>query len=341
MPRQTFPTLNDIRESCNFVTRHAQHVSLNPTALCDFAKTITTPPAHWLTTNPHQLLSLPLPLLTTILLFFEAIDYSFWPDPTLTSIESSTTKLPCNTTTKSTLLTQKWTVPSPSGPLDGSLALLYLFVSAATTSLPDFSTFSDSDFHRFFHPAGTVGKIPLLSERSETLRETAAILRTRLNNNFYTSVQNFTTDEQLFYFLIRTFPSLRDQRTYRHRPIHFYKLAQLLTSDLLFVRHHLEHAKVDTSHLPGCADYKIPQALRAIGLITYDDALSKLVDSRCLLPEGSPEEIEIRAATVSAIDFLHRELPHLTPIQINDYLFLASRNLSNQQPYHLTRNTNY
>lgn len=376
--KNPFPTLSDIRETCAFVTAHARHVRLNRPALTDFAKTITSPPPHWLITNPHDLLSLPLPLLATVLLYFETIDYSFWPDPASPK---------CDPTI------QKWTIPTPHGPLDGSAALLYLLVSKAKASISktfisdadastpkakasatsqlssqsayvadpfNFAHFSDADFDHFFHPAGTLGRIPLLADRAATLRETSHTLRTRLNNNFYAAIKNLTSDEQLFHFLITTFPSFRDQRTYApsvskaiqktaHTPptlkntstIHFYKLAQLLTSDLLFVRRHLEHISVDTSNLPGCADYKIPQTLRALDLISYDKDLAKLVNSQQLLPENSPFEVEIRAATVSAIDFLHRLRPEFSPIQINDYLFLASRNLKKKQPYHLTRTTNY
>lgn len=355
----TFPALSEIRETCAFVTNHAQHVHLNHQNLKNFARSITTPPDHWLITNPHNLLALPLPLLVTILLYFEVIDYSFWPNPTTGSL-------------------QKWTVQTSSGPLDGSVALLYLLIqNFQHNPTLDFSTFSDADFYHFFHPANSItagnptSEIPLLAERSQTLRETSRILHEKLNNNFYAAIQNFTTDEQLFHFLITTFPSFRDQRTYAPKTtpqnaqtstsgitatpaaagniatpptpktIHFYKLAQLLTSDLLFVRHHLEDIPVDASNLPGCADYKIPQTLRTLNLISYDKELSALVDSQRLIPENSPYEVEIRAATVSAIAFLHNELPQFSPIQINDYLFLASRNLPKKQPYHLTRNTNY
>lgn len=339
--KATFPSLSDIRETCAFVTNHAQHVHLNHQNLKNFARSITTPPDHWLITNPHNLLSLPLPLLATILLYFEVIDYSFWPNPTNS-------------------LPKKWTIQTPSGPLDGSVALLYLLIkNFEHNPALDFSTFSDADFYHFFHPANSItadnptSEIPLLTERSQTLRETSRILHEKLNNNFYAAIQNFTTDEQLFHFLITTFPSLRDQRTYTPqnlktsatsdpvKTVHFYKLAQLLTSDLLFIRHHLENIPVDTSNLSGCADYKIPQTLRALDLISYDEILAKLIDSKQLLPENSPYEVEIRAATVSAITFLHDELPQFSPIQINDYLFLAFRNLPQKQPYHLTRNVNY
>lgn len=335
-PHETtnLPTLSDIRDTCLFVAQHSQHVYLNYDNLTTFAETITAPPEHWLITNPHNLLSLPLPLLVTILLYFEVIDYSFWPDPAQ--------QKPQAPITTPEFAPQKWTIQTPTGPLDGSVALLYLLITnfQQNPSL-DFATFSNADFYNFFHSISTLGEIPLLAERSATLRETSHILDAKLNNNFYSSIKNFTSDEQLFHFLITTFPSLRDQRTYTSHTIHFYKLAQLLTSDLLFVRSYLEHISVDTQNLPGCADYKIPQTLRTLNLISYDQELSAFVDTQQLLPENSPYEVEIRATTVAAINFLHQKLPQFSPIQINDYLFLAPRNLPKKQPYHLTRTTNY
>lgn len=369
------PALSDIRETCAFATSHAQHVHLNHQNLRSFARSITAPPDHWLITNPHNLLALPLPLLATILLYFEVIDYSFWPDPTTNSplTTSQSSKTP---TAKTSQSVPKWTVKTPSSPLDGSVALLYLLIqNFQQNPTIDFSTFTDADFYHFFHPTknpneplddpakaiSPIPEIPLLTKRSQTLRETSRILQHQLNNNFYAAIKTFTTDKQLFHFLIATFPSFRDQRTYTPKStpqnsqtsvnnttttlppktIYFYKLAQLLTSDLLFVRHHLEHIPVNTSNLPGCADYKIPQTLRALDLISYDKELSALVDSRQLIPKNSPYEVEIRAATISAIAFLHDQLPQFSPIQINDYLFLTSRNLKRKQPYHLTRSTNY
>lgn len=368
MPTEnTLPALSDICETCAFVTSHAQHVHFNHQNLRNFARSITTSPDHWLIANPHNLLALPLPLLATILLYFEVIDYSFWPTPPNSSSNNSSVRVATNPLRTATNPPQKWTIETPSGPLDGSIALLYLLIQNFQQNPNlDFSTFTDADFYHFFHPSSTISEIPLLAARAATLRETARILRDEFNNDFYAVVKTFTTDEQLFHFLITTFPSFRDQRTYtpnatstaptttstitkdtpanttpQPRTIHFYKLAQLLTSDLLFVRHHLEHAPVDTSSLPGCADYKIPQTLRALDLISYDNELSKIIDSQQLIPANSPYEVEIRAATVSTIDFLHGELPQFSPIQINDFLFLASRDLKRKQPHHLTRNTNY
>ena len=50
------------------------------------------------------------------------------------------------------------------------------------------------------------------------------------------------------------------------------------------------------------ADYRVPQILRAKGILKYDKHLSDLVDNKKELPHGSKEEIEIRAATIQSVE---------------------------------------
>ena len=57
-----------------------------------------------------------------------------------------------------------------------------------------------------------------------------------MNGNFYKSIYKLTTDEDLFDFIITNFENFKDERTYKGKTIYFYKLAQLLTSDILHIR---------------------------------------------------------------------------------------------------------
>ena len=123
----------------------------------------------------------------------------------------------------------------------------------------------------------------------------------------------------------------------------FYKLAQLLTSDILHIRELKENIKVDYSHLVGCADYKIPQILRSMGILIFDDELSKLVDSKTELPISSEYEVEIRANMLIVINIISKQLNNkFDRIDINDYLFMKKKDKTLiLKPYHLTRCTNY
>jgi len=48
------------------------------------------------------------------------------------------------------------------------------------------------------------------------------------------------------------------------------------------------------------ADYRVPQLLRALGIIKYSEELADAVDHRRWIQPGSPWEIEIRANTLQA-----------------------------------------
>ena len=89
---------------------------------------------------------------------------------------------------------------------------------------------------------------------------------------------------------------------------------------------------VDYSNLIGCADYKIPQTLRALEIIEYNKELANLIDSRKEIDISSKYEVEIRA----------NKLGNVNSIDINDFLFVYSKKVKDiVKPYHLCRNTNY
>ena len=52
------------------------------------------------------------------------------------------------------------------------------------------------------------------------------------------------------------------------------------------------------------ADYRVPQILRHLKIFEYSDHLAKIVDNNIELAYSSTEEIEIRAATVLAVELI-------------------------------------
>ena len=92
-------------------------------------------------------------------------------------------------------------------------------------------------------------EIPFIQERYETLIQTSKIVKEKMNGNFYKYVYSIHSDIELFEVIIDNFPSFKDERKYDEKTIYFYKLAQLLTSDILHLREKIENIKVDYSHL--------------------------------------------------------------------------------------------
>lgn len=90
-----------------------------------------------------------------------------------------------------------------------------------------------------------------------------------------------------------------DSREYGGRTVYFDKKAQL-AGGMLYGRFRDREGfdVVDIDDVTVFADYLIPALLRERGVIEYSSRLARAIDQGALIPEGSPEEVEIRLATV-------------------------------------------
>jgi hypothetical protein len=95
-----------------------------------------------------------------------------------------------------------------------------------------------------------------------------------------------------------------DVSEYAGRPVPFYKRAQIAAADL-----HLggvvEFADLDRLTL--FADNLVPHVLRLDGVLRFDDALVRRIEAGARLEHGSPEEVEMRACAVHAVELIVRE----------------------------------
>lgn len=308
--------LDDILNSCKYVMDNSIYVKINYDILDVFIKKIDSKNLkYWLSNNSYNLFDLDISVIINFMLLFEAIDYSFWGEP-------------------------KWAIDTELGKKDGSDALLYAMLDyIKKTNSTDFSKVSLSEFREMLR--GNVD-LPLLEDRYRTLVDVSEIVNDKMGGNFYKYIYDVKDDRKLFDIIINNFPSFRDEREYNGHKVYFYKLAQLLVSDILHLREQLEEIEVDYSHLVGCSDYKIPQTMRALGITEYNEELAKLIDSKTELEYSSKYEVEIRASVIVVIDYISKKLPNAKAIDINDYFFVTAKKIANiVNPYHLCRNTNY
>ena len=308
--------LDKIKSTCHYVVDNSKYVKINYAKLDEFISDIKYENLkNWLLFNPYNLLELDIETIINFLLIFESIDYSFWGQP-------------------------KWEINTEEGIKDGSDALLYAMIKyVKETRSTDFSNLTLKEFKELLK--GNID-IPLLEERYKTIVNISRIVNERMNGSFYKFIKDINLDTKLFDIIINNFDSFKDEREYNGRTIYFYKLAQLLTSDILHIREKLENVSVDYSNLIGCADYKIPQTLRALGIVEYNNELSRIVDQRTQLEDSSKYEVEIRASQIVVIDYISNILIDANPIDINDFLFVYSKKVKTvAKPYHLCRNTNY
>ena len=309
--------LENIIISCNYVSKNSKHVTIDEEKLNLFVENIKDIKMnHWLSSSPFGLLDLAVETIINFLLIYESINFSFWGEP-------------------------KWTIDTNIGKLDGSIALLYVLLQYVKESKStDFSSMSKKEFLKILK--GNI-KIPLFEERFKIIKEVSAIVNDKMQGNFYQYIKDITSDIELFETIIANFPSFKDERLYNKQTIYFYKLAQLLTSDILHIREQKEKIKVNYTHLVGCADYKIPQILRQFGILNYDNNLAKIVDNHSEISINSIYEVEIRANMITVINMINKKLNYkYCRIDINDFIYMQKSNKNfKMRPYHLTRCTNY
>lgn len=308
--------LEKVIDSCKYVMNNSKYITINYDKLDEFITTIDCKDLkHWLSNNPYSMLDLGIENVINFMLLYESIDYSFWGNP-------------------------KWTIDTELGLKDGADGLLYAMLRfVRKNSIDDLYNLSYEDFTEMLK--GNV-EIPLIKERYETLNENSKIVKEKMNGNFYKYIYSMHNDKELFQTIINNFPSFKDEREYDGKIIYFYKLAQLLTSDILHLRKQMEEIEVDYSHLVGCADYKIPQTMRALGITEYNDELEKIIDNRVEIDPSSKYEVEIRASMIVVIDYIKNKLDNTCAIDINDYFFTTSKKVKSiVRPYHLCRNQNY
>ncbi|HEX2174207.1 MAG TPA: queuosine salvage family protein [Dehalococcoidia bacterium] len=204
---------------------------------------------------------------------------------------------------------------------------------------------SDVDGRAIF--AGTV-EIPLLTRRIDHLREAGQVVRDRFDGRFLNLGGAAGGDAGRVAALVGDhFASFRDVAAYEGRPVRFFKRAQILAADLVGAfGGQGPGALTGLEGLTAFADYKLPQVLRHHGALVYSARLSQMIDEGTLLPAGSPAEVEIRAATIVAVDALAALSPRFSrayrPFEVDWLLWQAGQSLPpGVAPYHRTRTIYY
>jgi hypothetical protein len=104
-------------------------------------------------------------------------------------------------------------------------------------------------------------------------------------------------------------PFFRDVEQYGELSIPFYKRAQITSADLnLALEGHGLGRFDDLDRLTIFADNLVPHVLRVDGVLRYDEQLAARIDAEHLISAHSPEEIEIRACAVHAVELMVQAL---------------------------------
>lgn len=313
--------LDKVLETCQFVTDNPKHVKINYNKTNELINELLEfKNVHYLANESYGIYNMCTKDIVNFLLIYNSIDFSFWGKP-------------------------KWTINANGKEIGGSIALLRCILSLFKNrnsedvyqelermTLEEFSTILKGNID-----------IPLLEKRYEIVIGIAKIVNNKMNGDFYDYIKDLTIDKDIFKVILDNFPSFEDTRTCKGKKIYFYKLAQLLTSNILHVIENKEKLKVDYSNLVGCADYKIPQVMQGFGILEYDSELNSILQSKIDIEENSSFEVEIRASMIVVINYIYKQInKSIDRIDINDFVWGKGQDKTKQyQPYHLTRTTSY
>ena len=114
----------------------------------------------------------------------------------------------------------------------------------------------------------------------------------------------------------------RDASSYAGLRIPFLKRAQLAAADL--ARAGVADLR-DLARLTMFADNLVPHVLRLDGILAYDPALLERIERGELLEHGSPEEVEIRAGALHAVELIVAARPGARAADVDELLWLRGQ----------------
>jgi len=134
-------------------------------------------------------------------------------------------------------------------------------------------------------------------------------------------------------------PTWRDVSPYRDYEVPLFKRAQIAAADLALQG--LAPAR-DLHRLTLFADNLVPHVLKLDGVLNFAPALNQRIDAGELLEHGSPEEVEIRATAVHAVELLTRAHGATTATAVDNLLWNRGAGPRYKaRPRHRARSTAY
>ncbi len=319
--------LNDplgVRASAEFVVQQARAVCINATALDRLAALFKTqlPVPEW---NRKYHFGDGTPRTANYILLLDALNFSFWGEP-------------------------RWQITYGGAQLGGYWALAAALKRAIEEGLDLTSAdvLARLETSQMAHILRGEHTIPLLDERARNAREVGQVLNRYFGGQFANLIEAALFDAvRVVEMVVEHFQSFRDEGEYHGRRVKFYKRAQIVAADLYGAFGGDKWGRLaNLDGLTCFADYKLPQILRRFGVLEYSDTLADRVDRSVEIPAGSDDEIEIRAATIAAVERLRARLntrgSALNSVQIDWALWDAAQGEPpDGKPYHHTRTVFY
>jgi hypothetical protein len=158
---------------------------------------------------------------------------------------------------------------------------------------------------------------PLMADFAAALRDVGDQVEHEHGGRFGAVIEAANGSALTLADLLSGWHAFADVSTHDGRPVPFFKRAQIAAADV---------SRAGLADLAGLdrltafADNLVPQVLRVDGVLQLDPDLEQRIEAGELLEYGSPEEVELRACAVHAIELLAAATP-LSPAEIDGVLW--------------------
>jgi hypothetical protein len=271
-----------IRARCREVTRRARFVSIAPAALETFAAELArrdapTPdldPAHAFAGEPSRRLAFVVAL--------DAINFGSGWFPVLR-------KRP-GLSGYRTIATACREHFEGGAPLDGAMLRATTPEAMATLLGQDLDDPEVAELMRLY---------------ARAWRDLGEWLASEHDDRFEAAIETAGHSAERLVLDLSRMPLYRDVVRYEELEVPFYKRAQITAADLDRAFASRGPGRFDDlDRLTLFADNLVPHVLRCAGVLVYADELAARIDAGALLAVGSPEEVEIRAVALEAVERL-------------------------------------
>lgn len=138
---------------------------------------------------------------------------------------------------------------------------------------------------------------------------------------------------------LAAWPTWKDISSHDGEPVPFFKRAQIAAADLHLTG--IAPAR-DVERLTLFADNLVPHVLRLDGVLDFEPRLVDRIEAGLLLEHGSPEEVEIRACALHAVELLVAAHGATTAVAVDNELWnRGALPRYKARPRHRARTTAY
>lgn len=332
------------RESSELISKQCQHITLNQAGVDKTAQTIYQSIRQddfgmrvW---DDHDLNPKTRDQAAVDWIFFvDTVNFSFWP-------EEGDVKFGVKDK-HGDVQTGYWSI---CAAVNRALALGIPVTSA------EFMANATEEHIQTIFKSSTEGEIPLLKERLKAINDAGKVLLERFNGSFTFCVMRAERDvNKLLDLVVDNFSSYQDICEYKGSTVSFLKRAQILIGDIWTCFKGEGLGKFSNiEEITMFADYRVPQAMVAFGVLDYSDYLKQILHNGARFNPGDELECEIRGMSILGCDRIAEGVKWLAEkdgveIVVNsiivDYFLWeyarAHRDLVNKLPFHRCRTIYY